>query len=79
MRSRLESRQRWERTEKRLKTLADCPPSGCHHCGIGERHHARQWTDAAGWHGFTEPSRELIVERMRAKYADRIEAKGGAA
>jgi hypothetical protein len=49
----------------------DYPPSGCHHCGLGRRLHFQRWTDAAGWHTFTEPSRELIAERMRAKYAGR--------
>lgn len=49
-------------------------PSGCHHCGIPERLHFDRWTDAAGWHGFTEPSRDLIAERMRAKYAGRTNA-----
>lgn len=54
-----------------MSTDPDYPPSGCHHCGLSRRLHARLWTDAAGWHGFTEPSRELIAERMRAKYAGR--------
>lgn len=47
------------------------PRSGCHHCGLAKRLHFQRWTDAAGWHGFTEPSRELIAERMWAKYAQR--------
>jgi len=60
-------------------TNPDYPPSGCHHCGLSRRLHFQRWTDVAGWHGFTEPSRELIAERMRAKYADRTGARDGAA
>jgi len=62
-----------------MSVRPDCPPSGCHHCGLHRRLHFQRWTDAAGWHGFTEPSRERIADRMRAKYADRIEARRGAA
>jgi hypothetical protein len=54
-----------------VSTDPDSPPSGCHHCGLARRLHFQRWTDAAGWHKFTEPSRELIAERMRAKYASR--------
>lgn len=52
----------------------DYPPSGCRHCGLAERLHFDRWTDAAGWHAFVEPSRELIAERMRARYAGRATA-----
>lgn len=48
---------------------SEYPPSGCHHCGLARRLHVQRWTDSAGWHKFTEPSRELIAKRMRAKYA----------
>lgn len=61
-----------------LPALADYPPSGCHHCGLGKRLHFDRWTDAAGWHEYAESSRELIAERMRAKYADRADFGGRA-
>lgn len=54
------------------RIAVDYPPSGCHHCGLCKLGHFQRWTDAAGWHKFTEPSRELIAERMRAKYASRV-------
>lgn len=56
-----------------MNTVPDpkSPPSGCHHCGLRELEHFQRWTDAAGWHKFTEPSRELIAERTRARYAGR--------
>lgn len=50
---------------------SEFPPSGCHHCGLDRRLHFQRWSDAAGWHGFTEPTRERITERMRARYAGR--------
>lgn len=58
---------------------ADYPPSGCRHCGLAKRLHFDRWTDAAGWHEFTAPSRELIAERMRAKYAGRRRMTGASA
>lgn len=47
------------------------PPSGCAHCGLERRLHFSRWTDAAGWHVWTEPSREQIRQRMRQRYFDR--------
>ncbi|MFT2014647.1 hypothetical protein ACMA1D_02180 [Streptomyces sp. 796.1] len=49
-------------------------PDGCRHCGIPERGHARQWTRAAGWHAWVEPSDGQRLERMRARRAARTEA-----
>lgn len=50
---------------------SEFPPSGCRWCGRDQRLHFGRWSDEAGWHTFTEPTRELIAERMRAKYAGR--------
>lgn len=58
---------------------SEFPPSGCRHCGLGPRLHFQRWTNEAGWHVFTEPTREQILERLRAKYASRLtEAKASA-
>lgn len=42
----------------------ECLPSGCTFCGIGERHHGRQWHDPAGWHAWTAPTESQIRIRM---------------
>ena len=57
--------------------MSDYPPSGCQHCGRRRLDHCGRWTDAAGWHKFEPPTKETIAERMRAKYAARLKAKGG--
>lgn len=50
-------------------------PSGCRHCGIDERGHARRWTppskDGPGWHQWTPPTQEQIKARMLARRAAR--------
>lgn len=50
----------------------DRPPSGCEHCGLGQRLHFQRWTDAAGWHKFVPPTKEKIAERMRLRYAAKL-------
>lgn len=42
-------------------------PNGCRHCGIAERGHARQWTEAAGWHQWQPPTNAQIKARMKAR------------
>lgn len=42
-------------------------PHGCGHCGIPERVHSRQWTEAAGWHQWAAPSNAQILARMKAR------------
>lgn len=49
-------------------TLPD--PMGCAECGIARRGHARQYTEAAGWHAWKEPSQEQIKARMRARHTE---------
>jgi hypothetical protein len=56
----------------REAALVKRPPSGCEHCGLGERGHCQQWTPAAGWHGYEPPTKATIRQRLRARYADRI-------
>ncbi|MET4670815.1 hypothetical protein [Streptomyces sp. PvR018] len=48
-------------------------PNGCRHCGIAERPHARQWTEEAGWHSWTQPTTGQIKDRMRARRLARTE------
>lgn len=42
-------------------------PNACTWCGIGQRDHYRQWTTAAGWHKWTEPTDEQRKARMLAR------------
>ncbi|MEU4781042.1 hypothetical protein [Micromonospora sp. NPDC023633] len=44
---------------------------GCRHCGVARRDHAQTWHPDAGWHGWTEPTRQQIHDRIRARYARR--------
>jgi hypothetical protein len=64
VRSSLENRWAWERTEKRLTKLVEYPPSGCRWCGVGERSHCRGWTPEVGMHGYEPPIEEQIKARM---------------
>lgn len=41
---------------------------GCASCGITKRDHGQRWNKKSGWHGWIEPSKELIAERLRIKY-----------
>lgn len=40
---------------------------GCRHCGTAMRDHYQLWIQDIGWHGWIEPTREQILERMRAR------------
>jgi hypothetical protein len=42
-------------------------PSGCRWCGIEEREHFQRWKPPIGWHGWTSPTSEQRLERMRAR------------
>ncbi|WP_431980061.1 hypothetical protein [Streptomyces qinglanensis] len=53
-------------------------PSGCQHCGVEQRSHARRWTEAAGWHPWTAPTQEQMKARMRARRAKVASFFGGA-
>lgn len=44
-------------------------PSGCRHCGIDQREHARRWKPPAGWHQWTAPTQQQIKDRMLARRA----------
>ncbi|MFE5582501.1 hypothetical protein [Kitasatospora sp. NPDC056531] len=46
-------------------------PSGCQHCGIPEREHARRWTDGIGWHPWVQPRSSQTLARMKARRAAR--------
>jgi hypothetical protein len=46
-------------------------PGGCRHCGIPERQHYQQWTEAAGWHQWVQPEQSQILARMKARKAAR--------
>ncbi|ACU71894.1 hypothetical protein Caci_2985 [Catenulispora acidiphila DSM 44928] len=46
------------------------PPMGCRWCGIARSQHARQWTEAAGWHAWEKPTNGQIKTRMVERHAD---------
>jgi hypothetical protein len=46
-------------------------PMGCAECGIDQRGHGRQYTPAAGWHAWQQPTRDQIKTRMQARRAGR--------
>lgn len=50
------------------RDLAEFPPSGCAHCGLGRYLHFQRWTDAAGWHKYEPPTSAQIKARMRDRY-----------
>ncbi|MFF2612294.1 hypothetical protein [Kitasatospora sp. NPDC058046] len=45
------------------------PAGACRHCPLLERGHARQWTEAAGWHPWTPPAEQQLRDRARARLA----------
>lgn len=53
--------------------MSETPVDGCRHCG-NPLHpmHAQRWTEAVGWHGWTQPTQEQIKARMIARRAARI-------
>ncbi|SCF41844.1 hypothetical protein GA0070563_1126 [Micromonospora carbonacea] len=42
-------------------------PEGCRWCGTPQREHPQTWIPGHGWHGWTEPTRQQIAARMRAR------------
>lgn len=50
-------------------------PMGCAECGIDQRGHGRQHTQAAGWHMWQQPTQQQIKQRMRARRAARLFAE----
>lgn len=42
-------------------------PSGCRHCGVPEREHARRWKPPVGWHKWAAPTDEQRKTRMTAR------------
>lgn len=50
-------------------------PNGCRHCGAAQRFHCQRWTDAAGWHTWTEPTDEQRKARMLARRNMRLAAR----
>jgi len=46
-------------------------PMGCRWCGTPKQDHVQLWVPGKSWHGWTEPTREQIEARMRARFAAR--------
>lgn len=49
--------------------MATPDPSGCRHCGIGQREHMQRWKPPVGWHAWTEPTWAQRRERILARHA----------
>lgn len=47
------------------------PPSGCALCGLSDRDHYQRWARPVGWHQHVPPTAAHILDRMRARRADR--------
>jgi hypothetical protein len=45
--------------------MTDLTPEGCRYCGVAKRDHCQLWHPSVGWHGWVEPTREQICQRMR--------------
>lgn len=46
-------------------------PLGCQHCGAEKREHCQRWHPSVGFHGWTEPTRDQIRDRLRIRLAAR--------
>jgi hypothetical protein len=40
----------------------------CQACGVEKQDHAQLWTKGVGWHGWIEPDKKTIAERLRQRY-----------
>jgi hypothetical protein len=65
-------RARRERDEMRERVSE---PYGCTHCGVTKRGHGRRWTTGVGYHPWTAPSEDQVVERMKARRTVRLAAR----
>lgn len=43
-------------------------PMGCRWCGTPQREHSQRWTPDVRWHGYEQPTRQQIADRLRAKF-----------
>jgi len=59
-----------------VRDESEHPPSGCHWCDRGQRVHARQYVEAAGYHEWTPPTDRQIKDRMRVRRANRVRKAG---
>jgi hypothetical protein len=51
------------------------PPFGCTYCGDEQHHHGSQWAPIIGMHQWMEPTQVEILERMRRRRANRLNAE----
>ncbi|MFE5368179.1 hypothetical protein [Streptomyces mirabilis] len=51
------------------------PPYGCSWCGDEQHHHGSQWAPIVGLHQWMEPSQAVILERMRRRRANGLDAE----
>lgn len=52
------------------RTTDDIPvPNGCRWCGVDYQEHCQRWHPDGGRHGWTEPTDEQRLSRLRARRA----------
>ncbi len=57
----------------RQRTSDDlAPPNGCRWCGVDSHDHWQRWHPEGGRHGWTQPTDEQRLSRMRARRAERL-------
>ncbi|MFH9812487.1 hypothetical protein ACH4NO_18065 [Streptomyces olivaceus] len=57
------------------RRITDEPPFGCSWCGDEQHHHGSQWAPIIGMHQWMQPSQAMILERMRRRRANRLNAE----
>lgn len=58
-------------------TLDTTPaPGGCRHCGIDKHGHHQRWAPDVKWHGWTAPTTEQALARLRARRAAKEARRG---
>lgn len=50
-------------------------PYGCRWCGVQQRHHGRRYKLPVGMHAWEAPWLRIILERMRRRRANRLNAE----
>jgi len=49
----------------------DNPPSGCQHCGKGQRVHGIEYAEWVGYHSYVAPDIGTVKARMTARREER--------
>lgn len=63
------------RAKLAARGITATPPFGCDYCGDEPHHHGSQWAPIIGMHRWIQPSQATILERMRRRRANRLNAE----